>query len=293
MAQFLRPIEHGAAGIGPWTDDGTGTTNIWQALDDNSTADYIEDLNGGNGSAEFKLASGNDPAIGTGHVLRFEIQGTGSGGPERCTINLLQGSGGSVIASLANQTSRGSWSGALSYTLDGPTEADNITDYTDLHITIVSSNLAGTEDMWCAWAELEVPDAATTETVNVDDSATLVEDVTTILKSFININDLSTITEDVTSRLKSFIDVNEDVKITEEVTSRLKSFIDVNDSSKLTELVSLTLSVAGLETIEIDDNISLVENITMLIKSYVDISNSLGIVDSVGITSVLQIKLDT
>jgi len=159
MAQFLRPSAHGAAGIGAWTDDAGGTTDIWQALDDNTTTEYIEDLNGNNTSGEFKLSSGTDPAVGTGHVLRFEIQGTGSGGPERCSINLLQGTGGTVIASITNQTSRGAWSGAIAYTLDAVTEADLITDYTDLHITIVSSNLGATEDMWCAWAELEIPDA--------------------------------------------------------------------------------------------------------------------------------------
>ncbi len=154
MAQFGRPISD--VSIGVWTDDVGGTTNLWAVLDDNTTTEYIEDLNGGNGTYECNITSLTDPLVSTGHIIRFEMQGTGSGGPERCEIQLWQGTT-SQIATTGNQTSRGAW-GIKAYTLTAG-EADTISDYTDLNLRIISSNLGATEDMWVAWAELEIPDA--------------------------------------------------------------------------------------------------------------------------------------
>jgi len=161
VAQFGRPISD--VSIGPWTDNLGGTTNLWSVLDDNSDTDYIEDLNGGNGTYEANLTSLTDPGVDTGHIIRFRMQGTGSGGPERLTVQLWQGTT-SQIATLNNQTSRGSWA-TKTYNIT-EAEAANITDYTDLNIKLISSNLGGTEDMWCAWVELEIPDAASTDPIS-------------------------------------------------------------------------------------------------------------------------------
>jgi hypothetical protein len=98
------------------------------------------------------------------------MQGTGSGAPERCEVQLFDGA--TQIASSGNQSNRGSW-GLKTYTLT-TIQADNIGDYTDLRLKIISSNLAGSEDMWVTQAEFEVPDApvggddVSTKRINLD-----------------------------------------------------------------------------------------------------------------------------
>jgi hypothetical protein len=91
------------------------------------------------------------------------MQGTGSGGPERCEVQLFEGA--TQRATTGNQTSRGAWD-TKTYTLTAG-EADAIGNYGDLRFKIISSNLGGTEDMWVSWAEFEVPDVS-----SADDLAT-------------------------------------------------------------------------------------------------------------------------
>jgi hypothetical protein len=156
MAQFARPDSDISAGL--WAAIG-GPSTLWECLDEtspNDGTDYIESLNGDNTTCEIGLSDVTDPAVGTGHTIRFQIQGTGSGGPERCELQLFDGV--TQIATTGNQTSRGAW--ALKEYLLSAAEADAITDYTDLRLKIISSSLGASEDMWCTWAELEVPDAA-------------------------------------------------------------------------------------------------------------------------------------
>ena len=152
--QFARP--NSDISIGGWTDDAGGTTNIYTVIDDNTTTEYIEALNGTNTTGQFGTTNVDDPGVGTGHIIRFSMQGTGNGAPERCRVQLYQG--GTQIADTGNFTNRGSW-GTKSYTLS-EAEANSITDYTDLRFYVISSNLGGTEDMWVAWVELEVPEAS-------------------------------------------------------------------------------------------------------------------------------------
>lgn len=154
MAQFGRPISD--ISIGPWTDNGLGVTNLWSVLDDNNDVDYIEDL-GGNGTYECTITSLIDPISSVDHIMRSRIQGTGSGGPERCACELWQGTD-FLIATTGNKTSRGSWT-TFNYTLSAA-EADSIIDYTSLRFKVISSNLGGAEIMWHAWSEIEIPDAA-------------------------------------------------------------------------------------------------------------------------------------
>jgi hypothetical protein len=109
---------------------------------------------GNDTTAEVGLTTIVDPVTPSNHIIRFRIQGNGSGGPERCNLQLFQGV--TEIAATGNQTSRGAWD-TKEYTLSD-VEADSIDDYSDLRFKIVSSNLGGSETMWCSWAELEVPD---------------------------------------------------------------------------------------------------------------------------------------
>jgi len=83
------------------------------------------------------------------------MKGEGSGGPERCNVQLFEGA--TQRADTGNQTSRGAFADK-SYTLTAG-EADAITAYTDLRFKIISSNQAGGESVQVSWAELEVPNA--------------------------------------------------------------------------------------------------------------------------------------
>ncbi len=155
MVQIARPDSDISAGL--WEPVG-GPSTLWEAIDEvtPSDTDYIEALDGENTTCELGLTTLTDPLLSTGHIIRFRMQGTGSGGPERCEVQLFEGA--TQRATTGNRTSRGAWSDE-SYTLTAG-EADSITDYADLRFKIVSSNLAATEDVWVSFAEFEVPDVA-------------------------------------------------------------------------------------------------------------------------------------
>lgn len=160
MAQFARPDSD--VSTGGWEPQGsTAETTLWESLDEvgaaNDGVDYIEALNGENITCEVGLDSSiTDPGGNTGYFLRMTIQGTGSGGPERCMVNLFEGA--IERASSGNFTSRGAWA-EQSYELT-TAEADSITAFTDLRLKIISSNLGGSEDMWVTQAFFEVPDVS-------------------------------------------------------------------------------------------------------------------------------------
>ena len=156
MVQLARPDSDISAGL--WEPVG-GPSSLFDAINEvtaNDSTDYIEALNGEDTTCELGLSNITDPVSSVGHIIRFRMQGTGSGGPERCMVQLFDG--GSLIADTGSQTSRAAWNTKV-YELT-TTEADNIGSYTDLRFKITSSNLGGTEDMWVTWAEFEVPDAA-------------------------------------------------------------------------------------------------------------------------------------
>ncbi len=155
MAQFARPVSTLVAGL--WDPVG-GPSTLWECLDEVSAddGDYIEALNGENTTCELGLSTVTDPVSNTGHTIRFRMQSAGSGQKERCEVELYDGA--SLIATTGIQIDRAGWQDKT-YTLTS-IEADNIGNYADLRLKIITSNLDATEDMWVSWAEFEVPDAA-------------------------------------------------------------------------------------------------------------------------------------
>ena len=154
MAQFARPdadITDGA-----WTAEG-GPTDHFDCINEVSPSDtdFLEDA-ANNTTAEVGLTTITDPAVATGHIIHFRLQGNGSGGPERCAVQLFEAT--TQRATTGNRTSRAAWT-TETYTLTAG-EADSITDYADLRFKIVSSNLGGGETMWVSWAQFEVPDVS-------------------------------------------------------------------------------------------------------------------------------------
>lgn len=155
MVQQALPTSDVTDGL--WTAEG-GPSNHYECLDGStaSDADYIEDI-GNNTVAEVGLGTVTDPEGNVDHIIRWRFQSNTAGGsPERIEVHLYEG--GTIRASSGTRSSRDAWSDET-YTLSSG-EADALTAYDDLRLRIESSNLAGSEVVWCSWAMLEVPDAA-------------------------------------------------------------------------------------------------------------------------------------
>ncbi len=123
---------------------------------------------------EVHLGDPGDPAIGTGHIIRYHwatVDGgvlSGDGTAVTQTYNLYQGT--TLISTgtgNTHTTNNATWQTA-SFTLS-TAEADNITDYTDLRLRVVASGGGGSpadrRGAAVSWAELETPDASSGQTV--------------------------------------------------------------------------------------------------------------------------------
>ena len=90
--------------------------------------------------------------------MRFSVQADGAGGGEQCSFQLYQGP--TLIRDSGTVTvPRGIYT-LYEYTLTA-TEADNITNYSDLRLGITTVKIKDTGDyIRCSWMELEVPDAS-------------------------------------------------------------------------------------------------------------------------------------
>lgn len=142
MAQFGRPSTD-STNQG-YTDQAGGTTNIYTTLDETSAddADYIK--TGSAPTADVyvtKFTTLEDPAASTGHVVRVRRRKSASGGAQIDFLaELRQGyanesSQGTLIATVENATDiTDTWT-TTAYSLTG-TEADAITDYTDLYLRV-------------------------------------------------------------------------------------------------------------------------------------------------------------
>ena len=143
MAQFARPDEdftNGLNGVGNYTDQGGGTTDIYTTIDEvgASDADFIRSPTSPvNEVYVCRLSDVTDPVLSTGHIMRMRTS-TDLDAQEVLdfTQTLRQGyateaSQGTLIASQSRNTvSSTTWT-TSSYTLSGA-EADAITDYTAL-----------------------------------------------------------------------------------------------------------------------------------------------------------------
>jgi hypothetical protein len=143
MPQFARPSADTT--IGTFTDDGGGTTNIFQAIDETSAndSDYIRSVTSPSSAVYVcALTSVSDPALSTGHIMRMR---TSVDQASQETIDFTQqlrqgytneGSQGTLIASQSrNGVTSTSWTDS-SYTLSGA-EADAITNYSSLYYRFV------------------------------------------------------------------------------------------------------------------------------------------------------------
>lgn len=165
MAQFGRPDNDDS--IGSWTDDGGGTTNIFENINQvtPNDSDYVRSEVDPSSSVYITgLSSVTDPVSSSGHIVRYRYQKGESGGGAPGVIDVIieLREGTSVIAS---QTHNGITTTvtAGTFTLTGG-EADSITDYSNLNIRLTSDKSSGTRTSWgqITWAEFEVPNVAGT-----------------------------------------------------------------------------------------------------------------------------------
>ena len=121
---------------------------------------------------EFHLDDPTDPVVHTGHTVRYRwatVDGgvlSGSGSAVTQTYNLYQGT--TLISTGTGNThsTNSATFSAASFTIS-EAEAGNITEYSDLRVRIVASGGAGSpanrRGAAISWAELEVPDAPSTD----------------------------------------------------------------------------------------------------------------------------------
>jgi hypothetical protein len=161
MAQYARPGSD--ITTTNWTRS-SGTAAYYTYIDETSydDADYVQTQTQDSG-LEVKLGSATDPASGSGHVVRFRTYVAGSGGGEKHTVLLLQGS--TTIATLVNAA--GVARGYVDFSITLSTaQADAITDYSDLRLRFTPTTLGAGETYRITWAELEVPSAQQNLTVD-------------------------------------------------------------------------------------------------------------------------------
>jgi hypothetical protein len=140
MAQFCRP-DTDTNNVDAYTDQGGGSTTLYTTIDETSAsdADYVRTVTSPSSDViVFRLSDVTDPALSTGHIMRFRCSTDVASGGETLdfTLQLRQGytnegSQGTLIATKAQTGVSGTTWVDVTYTLSGA-EADAITDYTAL-----------------------------------------------------------------------------------------------------------------------------------------------------------------
>jgi len=131
VKQTARP--DGDISIGSWTDDGGGTTNIYQAIDEvtPNDSDFIRsELNPSNSKCEIRLSDVTDPVSAVRHGVPHRYGKDSANQTIDMTIRLKQGV--TVIASKTHSNIPTGWT-QDKFELT-TTEINNITDYDDLRL---------------------------------------------------------------------------------------------------------------------------------------------------------------
>lgn len=156
MAQYGRPSSD-VSNTG-WVQSAGST--LWDCINETvaSDTDYIR-ASASSFTCELGLSSVSDPVSNVNHILRLRATATGSGGAERWTVTIYQGT--TLIATaFANTAVTRTTYNDYSYTLT-TAEVDAITNYGDLRVRILGGPSSG-ETISVSYVALEVPDAPAT-----------------------------------------------------------------------------------------------------------------------------------
>jgi hypothetical protein len=153
MAQFARPISD--VTINTWW-----TSPLYSKVNDSSDSTYINGPLGSTLACELQLGSVTDPASNTNHVLTVRaIVQDGSAAGEKLTFYLYEGA--TLRATSAAETISRTTATDYTYTLTS-TEADSITNYSDLRVRMAQTTIGGIETIRVYEVYLSVPDAPVT-----------------------------------------------------------------------------------------------------------------------------------
>ena len=156
MAQFARPDSDVTAGN--WTPQG-GPVSLFDTMNEvvANDADFAESASNPTADLmEVGLSNLDDPALSTGHVLRYRYQKDSAAGAQiDLVVDLVQGT--TVIATFTHlDIQPGFITQAQALTVP---QADAITDYTDLRIRFTADNpgAGATREAHVSFAEFEIP----------------------------------------------------------------------------------------------------------------------------------------
>lgn len=152
MAQYATPdaditdgawVDQGASNVDLFSDISPGTPGSIGSGDDTTYA--TSESAPSSSAAAFGLTTIEDPAVSTGHIMRWRRQKSASGGSQiDLTVELRQGyvSEGTP-GTLINSFSDTDLPAAFATTTDTLTggEADAITDYSDLQVRFVANQV--------------------------------------------------------------------------------------------------------------------------------------------------------
>ena len=156
MAQFARPDSDVTAGM--WVPIG-GPVSLFDTMNEvvASDTDFAEsDSNPTFDLMEVGLSNLDDPALSTGHILRYRYQKDSAAGAQiDLVVDLVQGV--TVIATFTHLDIQLGFI-TQAQTLTGP-QTDAITDYTDLRIRFTADNPGpgATREAHVSFAEFEIP----------------------------------------------------------------------------------------------------------------------------------------
>ncbi len=159
MPNFQRPVTPDIT-VNNWV-----STPLWAKIDETpfSDSDFVQSENEpSNDIMEVTLETLTDPAVSTGHIVRYRLQKGESGGGQPGTLNVIVGLyQATTLIATATHSGISTGFAEFSFTLSGA-EADAITDYDDLRIRFDADKSAGARTTWCelSFAEFETPSAA-------------------------------------------------------------------------------------------------------------------------------------
>lgn len=128
---------------GAWVDQGSGTTNLFSVINEITADDlgFVQSpVDPANAAVEFKLASLGDPNLSGGHSVSYRYQkDVAAGKTIDLTVELRQGAVVKATQTVVN-IGNGWVTGVLQLTT---TQADSITDYSDLRIRFNANTTGG------------------------------------------------------------------------------------------------------------------------------------------------------
>ena len=146
MAQFARPDAD--LSVGTWLTDAAAGTDLYTRIDESvaSDADYIKSVDAPSSApCTVRLSDVTDPVSSANHVVRYRYQKSAALGAQvNLTVQLRQGfvsegtPGTLIAAETVTDIPNGFTDG--DFTLSGA-EADAISDYTDLAIRFVATQV--------------------------------------------------------------------------------------------------------------------------------------------------------